>query len=85
MLSTLFGWILVGLIAGVVGKLVMPGKDPGGLVVTVLLGIAGALLAGYLGQALGFYGSTGPTSLIAATIGAALLLVVYRLVMTART
>lgn len=85
MLSTIFGWILVGLVAGVAGKLVMPGKDPGGLVVTVLLGIAGALLAGYLGQALGFYGSNEPTSLVAATIGAVLLLVVYRLVMSART
>ena len=85
MLSTIFGWILVGLVAGVVGKLVMPGKDPGGLIVTVLLGIAGALLAGYLGQALGFYGSAEPISLIGAAIGAALLLVVYRLVMKART
>ena len=85
MLSTIFGWILVGLVAGVVGKLVMPGKDPGGLIVTVLLGIAGALLAGYLCQALGFYGSAEPISLIGAAIGAALLLVVYRLVMKART
>ena len=85
MLSTILGWILVGLVAGVAGKLVMPGKDPGGLVVTVLLGIAGALLAGYLGQALGFYSSTEPTSLVAATIGAILLLVVYRVVMSART
>ena len=85
MLSTIFGWILVGLVAGVVGKLVMPGKDPGGLVVTVLLGIAGALLAGYLGQALGWYGLAEPASLVSATIGAALLLLAYRLVMRART
>lgn len=84
MFSTIFGWIFVGLVAGVIGKLVMPGRDPGGLVVTVLLGIAGALLAGYLGQALGFYGPGEPTGLIGASVGAVLLLIVYRMVMRAR-
>ena len=84
MFSTIFGWICVGLVAGVLGKLVMPGKDPGGLIVTVLLGIAGALLAGYLGQALGFYGPAEPAGLIGASIGAVMLLIVYRVVMRAR-
>ena len=84
MFSTVFGWIFVGLVAGVIGKFVMPGKDPGGLVVTVLLGIAGALLAGYLGQALGFYGPAEPAGLVGASVGAVILLIVYRFVMHAR-
>ena len=50
------GWILFGLIAGVIAKLIMPGKDPGGFIVTILLGIAGAVLGGFLGRAMGLYG-----------------------------
>jgi uncharacterized membrane protein YeaQ/YmgE (transglycosylase-associated protein family) len=78
-------WILIGLVAGVLGKLIMPGKDPGGFIVTILLGIAGALLAGFLGQAVGFYAEGQPAGWIAATVGAILLLIIYRLVMRKRT
>lgn len=78
------GWILIGLVAGVLGKLIMPGKDPGGFIVTILLGIAGALLAGFVGQAVGFYRAGEGAGWIAATIGAIVLLILYRLVMRSR-
>lgn len=80
-----FSWIIIGIVAGVLGKLVMPGRDPGGFIVTILLGIAGALLAGFLGQAVGFYGRGEQAGWIAATLGAVLLLFIYRLVMRNRT
>jgi uncharacterized membrane protein YeaQ/YmgE (transglycosylase-associated protein family) len=79
------GWIFIGLVAGVIGKLVMPGKDPGGFIVTILLGIAGALFAGFLGQALGFYAPGQAAGWIGATVGAIILLIIYRLVMRGRT
>jgi uncharacterized membrane protein YeaQ/YmgE (transglycosylase-associated protein family) len=75
---SIFGWILFGLIVGVVAKLIMPGRDPGGMIVTILLGIAGALVAGFLGRALGWYGDNDPVGFVMATIGAILLLVLYR-------
>lgn len=78
------GWIVIGLVAGVLGKFLMPGKDPGGFIVTILLGIAGALLAGFLGQAVGFYQPGQNAGWIAATLGAIVLLILYRLVMRAR-
>ncbi len=78
------GWILIGLVAGVLGKLLMPGRDPGGFIVTILLGIAGALLAGFVGQAVHFYRPGQPAGWIAATLGAVALLLVYRLVMRNR-
>lgn len=74
------GWIIIGAVAGVLGKFIMPGKDPGGFIVTILLGIAGALLAGFIGQAVGFYGPGENAGWIAATLGAIALLGVYRLV-----
>lgn len=80
----ILGWILIGLVAGVLGKLIMPGKDPGGFVVTILLGIAGALLAGYLGQALGIYDRDETAGWVGATLGALALLIAYRLVMQRR-
>jgi uncharacterized membrane protein YeaQ/YmgE (transglycosylase-associated protein family) len=79
------GWIFIGLVAGILGKLIMPGKDPGGFIVTILLGIAGALFAGFLGQALGFYAQGQAAGWIGATVGAIILLVIYRLVMRGRT
>ena len=72
------GWIVFGLIVGAVPKLVMPGRDPGGIVVTILLGIAGALVAGFLGQLAGFYGAGDAAGLIMSVIGAVLLLFAYR-------
>ena len=77
MLSIL-GWIVFGLIVGAVAKLVMPGRDPGGMIVTILLGIAGALLGGFLGRALGWYQAGEPAGFIMATLGAVLLLFMYR-------
>jgi uncharacterized membrane protein YeaQ/YmgE (transglycosylase-associated protein family) len=73
--------LIVGLIVGALAKLFMPGKDPGGVVVTMLLGIAGSLVAGFIGRALGWYhsGSSGP-GIIASIIGAMILLGIYRLV-----
>ena len=72
--------ILVGLVAGALAKLLMPGDDPGGIIVTILLGIAGALAAGFLGRAVGWYGpdDTGP-GVIAAVLGAMLILGIYRM------
>ena len=76
-----FLWMcLIGLIAGAVAKLIMPGKDPGGFVITMLLGIAGSLLAGYLGRLLGFYQEGKPAGFIMSVVGAIILLGIYRLV-----
>lgn len=72
-------WIVIGLVAGVLAKLIMPGRDPGGCIVTMLLGIAGALLAGFVGQALNLYPPGRPAGWIAATLGAIAILLVYRL------
>lgn len=73
--------LIVGLIVGALAKLVMPGRDPGGILITMLLGIAGSVLAGFIGRAAGFYraGEAGP-GIIASVIGAVLLLAVYRMV-----
>jgi len=74
-------WMLVvGLIVGAIAKLLMPGRDPGGMIVTMLLGVAGALVAGFLGRALGWYREGEPAGILASVIGAILLLAVYRLV-----
>jgi uncharacterized membrane protein YeaQ/YmgE (transglycosylase-associated protein family) len=78
---SIFGWIFIGLVAGVLGKLIMPGRDPGGFIVTILLGIAGALLAGFVGRAAGFYAPDQPAGWIAATLGAIAILVAYRIAM----
>jgi uncharacterized membrane protein YeaQ/YmgE (transglycosylase-associated protein family) len=72
------GWILFGLIVGVIAKLLMPGRDPGGFIVTVLLGIAGALVAGFLGRVLGLYGPNDGAGYIMSIIGAVLILFAYR-------
>jgi uncharacterized membrane protein YeaQ/YmgE (transglycosylase-associated protein family) len=72
--------ILVGLIVGAIAKLLMPGKDPGGFIVTILLGIAGAFIASYLGQALGWYQPGQPAGWIMSIVGAMILLLLYRFV-----
>ena len=74
--------IVVGLIVGALAKLIMPGKDPGGIFITIILGIAGALLAKFLGQALGLYAEGESAGLIGAVVGAILLLLIYRMVKT---
>jgi uncharacterized membrane protein YeaQ/YmgE (transglycosylase-associated protein family) len=74
----IIGWILFGLVVGVIGKLLMPGRDPGGFIITILLGIAGALLGGFLGRALGLYREGDPVGFIMAVLGSILLLVIYR-------
>ena len=76
----LIGWILFGLVAGVIAKLLMPGRDPGGFIVTILLGIAGALLGGVVGRALGFYQEGESAGFFMAVLGAILLLLIYRMV-----
>lgn len=76
----ILGTIIIGLIVGAVAKLLMPGKDPGGFIVTILLGIAGAFLATYLGQAMNLYEAGQPAGFIGAVIGAMLLLLAYRLI-----
>jgi uncharacterized membrane protein YeaQ/YmgE (transglycosylase-associated protein family) len=78
------GWILIGLLAGGFAKLIMPGKDPGGCLVTILLGIAGALLAGFVGNALGWYSQGQAGGFIAATIGALVILWLYRILVARR-
>ncbi len=74
------GWIIIGGIAGAVGKLLLPGKDGGGMAVTILLGIAGALLMGLLGKLTGWYGAGQGPDFIAAVVGSIILLVIYRMV-----
>ena len=75
----ILGWIFFGLIVGIVGKFLMPGRDPGGFVVTILLGIAGAVLGGYLGKVLGLYREGDPVGFVMAVIGSVILLVLYRM------
>ena len=74
------GWILIGLIAGAIAKAIMPGRDPGGCLVTILIGIAGAVLAGFLGQAVGWYEVGEGAGFLAAIVGAVIILFVYRMV-----
>lgn len=81
----ILGWILFGLVAGIIAKLLMPGRDPGGFVVTILLGIAGALLGGFLGRALGFYGEGEGAGWLMSILGAVILLAIYRVAMGRRT
>jgi uncharacterized membrane protein YeaQ/YmgE (transglycosylase-associated protein family) len=78
------GWIIFGLIVGIVAKFLMPGRDPGGFVITAILGIVGALLGGYLGRAIGWYGQGDPVGFVMAVVGAIVLLVVYRLMVGRR-
>jgi uncharacterized membrane protein YeaQ/YmgE (transglycosylase-associated protein family) len=71
--------LIIGVVVGAIAKLLMPGKDPGGFIVTMLLGIAGALLAGWLGQAVGWYKPGEGAGFIMSLIGALILLFIYRL------
>jgi uncharacterized membrane protein YeaQ/YmgE (transglycosylase-associated protein family) len=73
-------WIVFGLIVGVVAKFLMPGRDPGGFFVTILLGIVGAVVGGFLGRAVGWYGQDDPVGFVMAVLGAIALLIAYRLI-----
>jgi uncharacterized membrane protein YeaQ/YmgE (transglycosylase-associated protein family) len=76
----IIGTIIFGLVVGVIAKLLMPGKDPGGIIVTIILGIVGSVLGRWIGQALGFYGPEEAAGFIMSLLGAILLLAVYRMV-----
>jgi uncharacterized membrane protein YeaQ/YmgE (transglycosylase-associated protein family) len=82
---SLIGWIISGIIIGALAKLVMPGRDPGGILVTMLLGIAGALVGGFVGRALGFYGPNQTAGWIMSIIGAIILLALYRAIAGRKT
>jgi uncharacterized membrane protein YeaQ/YmgE (transglycosylase-associated protein family) len=80
MIGAIIFWIIVGGVAGALAKLIMPGDDPGGFIITIVLGIAGAIVGGFLGRLIGIGGSGWIWSIIIATIGAIILLAIYRLV-----
>jgi uncharacterized membrane protein YeaQ/YmgE (transglycosylase-associated protein family) len=75
----IIGWIVFGLVVGIVAKFLMPGRDPGGFIITAVLGIVGALLGGFIGQALGFYREGEPAGFLMAVIGSIILLLLYRM------
>ena len=75
---SILGWILFGLIIGALAKLVMPGRDPGGIIVTMLLGIAGAVIGGFVGRAMGLYGPGETAGWLMSFLGAVVLLFLYR-------
>ena len=77
-------WIFIGLLAGGIAKLLMPGRDPGGCLITMLLGIAGALLAGFVGKMIGWYDESEAAGFVAAIVGAFVILLIYRLVLRRR-
>jgi uncharacterized membrane protein YeaQ/YmgE (transglycosylase-associated protein family) len=80
----ILGWIVFGLVVGAVAKLVMPGRDPGGIIVTMLLGIAGAVLGGFIGQALGLYRQGESAGFLMALVGSVVLLALYRMLIGRR-
>ena len=76
----IIGWIIFGLIVGALAKLAMPGRDPGGIIVTMLLGIAGAVAGGFIGRALGWYGPNDSAGFLMSFVGAIILLWIYRMI-----
>jgi uncharacterized membrane protein YeaQ/YmgE (transglycosylase-associated protein family) len=81
----ILGWIVFGIIVGLLARLIHPGRDPGGILITMLLGIAGSLLGGFVGRALGLYRQGEGAGLIMSVLGAILLLVIYHAVAGRRT
>ncbi len=75
----ILSWIVFGLLVGIIAKILMPGKDPGGFIVTTLLGVAGALIGGFIGRAMGFYGEGQSAGWIMSILGAVILLALYRM------
>lgn len=80
----ILSWIVFGLVIGIIAKLLMPGRDPGGFIITILLGIAGALVGGFIGRAMGFYGPGQAAGWLMSILGAVILLVLYRLLVRRR-
>ncbi|MGB2715302.1 MAG: GlsB/YeaQ/YmgE family stress response membrane protein [Vicinamibacterales bacterium] len=80
----ILSWILFGLVVGVIAKLLMPGRDPGGFIVTILLGIAGALIGGFIGRAMGFYSESQGAGWLMSILGAIVLLALYRMMVRRR-
>ena len=80
----ILSWIVFGLVVGAIAKLVMPGRDPGGIIVTMLLGIVGALFGGFVGRSLGLYGPNQSAGIFMSIIGAVLVLFIYRLIIGRR-
>ena len=81
---SIIGLILFGLVVGVVAKLLMPGRDPCGFLITILLGIAGSVVGAYLGRLLGLYGPNDPAGFFMAVLGSIILLLIYRFTMRSR-
>ena len=81
----LIGWIVFGLIVGIIAKLLVPGRDPGGFVVTALIGIVGALVAGWIGRAVGWYGPNDSAGFLMSIVGAVILLAIYHALVRRRT
>jgi uncharacterized membrane protein YeaQ/YmgE (transglycosylase-associated protein family) len=79
-MGAIIGTLIIGLITGVVAKLLMPGRDPGGCIITMLIGVAGSFVASYLGEKMGWYEQGQPAGFIASVVGAMLLLLLYRLI-----
>lgn len=80
----ILSWIVFGLVIGIIAKLLMPGKDPGGFIITMLLGIAGALVGGFIGRAMGFYGPDQSAGWLISILGAIILLALYRMLVRRR-
>ncbi len=80
----ILSWIVFGLVVGIIAKLLMPGRDPGGFIITMLLGIAGALVGGFAGRALGFYGPGQSAGWLMSILGAIILLALYRMAVRRR-
>ena len=80
----ILSWIVFGLVVGIIAKLLMPGRDPGGFIVTTLLGIAGALVGGFVGRAMGFYGPNQSAGWLMSIAGAIILLALYRVMVHRR-
>ena len=80
----ILSWIVFGLVIGIIAKVLMPGRDPGGFIVTTLLGIAGAMIGGFVGRAMGFYGQGQSAGWIMSILGAVILLSLYRMMVRRR-
>jgi uncharacterized membrane protein YeaQ/YmgE (transglycosylase-associated protein family) len=81
---SIIGMLLIGLLVGIIAKFLLPGDDPGGIFMTMLIGIAGSFLAGYIGRAAGWYNEGEPVGFIASVVGSIILLLLYRMVFRGR-